>query len=492
MTPDLHDATREEHDVIVPGQADRQGFIIRHRHPYTYRKLFDVPTDFRNARVFIRFESVSGTAKVWVNDHEIAGHQGGFTIWNREITDAIRFNGSNAVAVEVTDPDAKQWSSGFDHGGILRDVRLLAVPADYFSRLHVETDFDQEYKDATLKVTASVVLTKVTSGRVRLRLLGPDGGEVAIEPNEFEIERRRDSVQLEIPVRSPLKWDAEHPHLYRLVGELASVDGVRGTTERVFGFRKIEVRDRRVFVNGMQVKLRGGGRFDSDPVLGHTLSPAQCEEEVRLFKEANVNYIRPACCPALESYLDACDRLGMYVESETNVTFTRGSESDPRLTSLFVNQLAEMIEANRSHRCVLLWSLGNESDYGINIAKMFEYTESEDKTRPILFSWSQEIPPGAPLPYALYSYHYPDYAGDLGAPGVAVFNRRALREIPAIMPVLHDEFAHGACYCRQDLERDPNTRNFWGESIRIFWERMYPAEGCLGGAIWAQSARDWS
>jgi hypothetical protein len=176
----------------------------------------------------------------------------------------------------------------------------------------------------------------------------------------------------------------------------------------------------------------------------------------------------------------------MYVEGETAVTFTRGTESDPEFTSLFVDQMAAMIEANRDHPCILHWSLGNESSYGINIAKTFEYTQQVDPSRPVLFSWSHSIPPDKPLPFHIYSYHYPDFDGDLGKAGVNFFNGggKMSRPIPE-MPILHDEFAHGPCFDFDELKRDPNIHNFWGESIKLFWEKMYRTAGCLGGSIWA-------
>jgi hypothetical protein len=471
--------------VAVPGQADKQGIAIKRDTLYAYRTDFKIPADFAGKRVFLRFESISGTATPYINSVPLEAHQGGFTIWSREITEHVSPGETAHLAIGVLDPLPARWICGFDSGGISRSVQLIALPRDYITRLHIDTDLDGQYRNAVLRVEMQVQLSSASRCHIRLHLTDPHGRGVSLAQPNIPVTTDKATVS-EIPLPAAVKWDAEHPNLYTLEANLFVDDELEQTTEKKFGVRKIELDGNRVRVNGMEIKLRGGGRFDSNPLLGHTLSAEQCDEEVRTFKDANINYLRPACYPASEAYLEACDRHGMYVEGETTVTFTRGTESDPQFTPLFMNQMAAMIEANRDHPSVLHWSLGNESSYGINIAKTFEYTQQADPSRPILFSWSHSIPPDKPLPFNIYSYHYPDFDGDLGKAGVNFFNGggKMSRPIPP-MPILHDEFAHGPCFDFDELKRDPNVHNFWGESIKLFWERMYQTPGCLGGSIWA-------
>jgi hypothetical protein len=471
--------------IVVPGQADMQGVAIKRDVAYAYRTTMKIPADFRGKRIFLRFESVSGIATPYINGVALEQHQGGFTIWSREITDHASAGSTADIAIGILDPVAAHWSCGFDYGGICRSVALIATPHDYLTRLHVHADLDREYRDAVLRIETEAQISGDASCRVELRLTDPHGHAVALPHSQIEITNEMPLTTIQVSLPAAIKWDAEHPNLYMLEARFFVGGRHEQTLQKKFGVREIEVSGNKVLVNGMEIKLRGGGRFDSNPKLGHTLSTEQCEEEVRIFKDANVNYLRPACYPASEAYLEACDRYGMYVEGETSVTFTRGTESNPDLTPLFMDQMAAMIEANRDHPCILHWSLGNESSYGINIAKTFEYAQRVDPSRPVLFSWSHSIPPEDPLPYNLYSYHYPNTTDDLGKPGVAVFNGGKLnRPIPE-MPVLHDEYGHGPCYDLDELKRDPNVHNFWGESIKIFWERMFQTPGCLGGSIWA-------
>jgi hypothetical protein len=149
-----------------------------------------------------------------------------------------------------------------------------------------------------------------------------------------------------------------------------------------------------------------------------------------------------------------------------------------------------MIERDRSHASVIIWSLGNESSYGSNVLKEAEYARAEDKTRPLMFSWSHEVPPELQAQVQdIYSYHYASTRRDLAAGG-PVFggdlqSNREKGTDPTDYPVLHDEYAHIPVYIQEELRRDPGIREFWGRSIKLFWERMFPTKGALGGAIWA-------
>ncbi|HEX2100312.1 MAG TPA: glycoside hydrolase family 2 TIM barrel-domain containing protein, partial [Candidatus Synoicihabitans sp.] len=429
-------------------------------------------------------EGVTGNARAWVNGVELDGHHGGFTIWNREITQLVRAGEFAWLTVSVEEP-TKETSTNTYTGGIIRDVKLLALPTNHLTRFHLETDLDESFRDATLRVWTAGSLAPGGTARVELTLTAPDGAEVALTPAVLELRAETGDARIDIPVTAPLLWEAEHPHLYRLRARLVVNGREQQTLVRHVGFREITLHGQRLLVNGQPVKLHGAAQFDGDALLGTTLLPADAERDVKLYKAANMNFVRPSSYPATQAFLDACDRYGLFVEAECPVTFTRGAESDPKLTPIFLQQTAEMIESDRSHPSIIIWQIANESDYGPNIRKMYEYIKAEDPTRPIVYSWSHAVPPDEPLPYDIYSYHYPPYDADLGKAGVAVFNSKAARELPTHMPVLADEIAHVATYNRDELQRDPNVRNFWGESIRVFWDKVRQTEGSLGGAIWA-------
>jgi hypothetical protein len=203
------------------------------------------------------------------------------------------------------------------------------------------------------------------------------------------------------------------------------------------------------------------------------VTPDLDEMDARLFRDANINFIRTSHYPPTEAFLAACDRYGIYVEEENAVCFlaTHGNlatSDNPAYADRFVGQFAEMVERDRSHPCVIMWSLGNESQWGDNIRRLYGYAKKEDPTRPVIWSYPDSVPRGT-LGYDVYSYHYPNFDTDLKS---------------ATIPRINDEWAHVACYNVETLKRDPGVRDFWGASIAKFWENAFTSDGCLGGAIW--------
>jgi hypothetical protein len=464
-------------DIDVPGECTMQGFQIARDAEYPFKKSFLVPDDFQGKRIFLRFDGLYSYGRVWVNGHYVRDHRGGFTSWDCEITPFVRAGEEAWITVGVTDEsDNISWQSNYAKhyvGGILRDVKLFAVPADYVTRLHVETEFDSAFADALLHVTAKVAFDRARSARLELSLKDPDGNNVAIHPATLRLSRRDSEAAISVPVTRPAKWDCEHPRLYTLEAVLKQSGSAAQTLVKKFGFRKVEVRGNQVYVNGDPVKLHGGCRHDVYPTRGRSSTPALDEQDVNLLKNANFNFVRTSHYPPSESFLESCDHHGLYIEEETAACFvgtqSPNAENDPHHTAQFMNQFAGMIERDRDHPCVVLWSLGNESRWGPNFSKEYSYVKIEDPTRPIIFSYPDTVPKGVKA-YDVCSEHYPKFSSDFAS---------------ASRPKLNDEFGHISCYNQETLRRDPGVRNYWGRSIKEFRRRMFEASGCLGGSIWA-------
>jgi hypothetical protein len=463
-------------DIQVPGECVTQGFQISRGSEYPFKAHVPIPAEFRGQRIFLRFDGVYSFCRLWVNGTFVRDHEGGFTTWEADITDLVKPGEAAWVALGITDrgDDISNGSEYAKHsiGGILRDVRLIAVPPTHLSRLHVAIDLDASYGDATLELTAAVAFSGGRAATVRLQLDDSQNRPVPLTPSSITLTPADAEGTVRIPVEKPQKWDAEHPRLYTLRATLVVDDAEGETVSRKLGFRKVSVSGNRLLVNGKEVKLRGVCRHSVHPLHGRS-TPADIDElDAVLLRDANVNFVRTSHYPPTERFLDACDRYGIYVEEETAVCFQSketGSTSDPDYTPRFLNQFAEMIERDRSHPAVLFWSLGNESRWGQNIAKEYAYAKQEDTTRPVIFSYPNTIPVGT-AGYDLYSMHYPRYDGELRSP---------------LVPKLNDEYAHISCYNLETLRRDPGVRNFWGESLKRFWENCFSSAGCLGGAIWA-------
>ena len=467
-------------DVTVPGELTAQGHPIARDSEYPYKRSIHIPASARGKKVFLRFDGVYSYARVWVNSKFVREHHGGFTSWDCDITEFATPGQTAWLTVGVTDrADEISYASNYAKhyiGGILRGVKLLVLPADYVSRFHIETDLDPTYKDATLRVTAAAAFHGAPSATLNLQLRDSQGNPVAIEPSTIALSSEKPEAAVAIPVAAPLKWDSEHPNLYALEATVV-IDGHETQKHaRQFGFRKVERRKNRLYVNGDEVKLRGVCRHDTHPLRGRSVTREIDEKDALLLRDANVNFVRTSHYPPAESFLEACDRIGIYVEEESAVCFVNQpwsiaapTESNPDFTFRFLHQFAEMIERDRSHPSIIIWSLGNESHWGTNFAKEREYVKPEDASRPTIFSYPETVTAGFDG-YDIYSKHYPNFDGDLTSKD---------------FPELNDECIHIACYDADTLKRDPGVRNYWGHFIKRFWENSYTSEGCLGGAIWA-------
>ncbi len=479
-------------DIEVPGECLMQGFRIRHNIGYPFKKEVAIPADFAGQKILLRFDGAYSYARVWVNGHFVRDHHGGFTTWDCEITDLVEPGKTAWLTVEITDRDDEvSYGSGYAHhliGGILRDISLLALPQEHISYLHVVTELDSEYRDAALEIEAGVNFGKAEKGELRFSLSDRNGGPIRLRPFVLRLTKSNPTGQIRIPVRQPLLWDAEHPNLYTLAASLrVSGRTVHKRAQKV-GFREVEIAGNKLLVNGRPVKLRGACRHDVHPLLGRRSTRDFDRLDVRLAREANFNFIRTSHYPPSKAFLDFCDAYGMYVEEETAVCFVGThrspdyhpisfSQDDPAFTARYIGQLAEMVERDRNHPSVIVWSIGNENLYGTNFKTEYDWVKAADPTRPVMFSYPGKVP-GEIRCYDILSLHYPTYEGDLNQYGIVAKNFAS-----GDVPVIFDEWAHAPCYDTATLIEDPNVRNFWGESLKKFWDKTFESEA-VGGAIW--------
>ncbi|MGB6688931.1 MAG: glycoside hydrolase family 2 TIM barrel-domain containing protein [Terracidiphilus sp.] len=458
--------------IEVPGELVMQGFDISPDVEYPCRRTLHIPGEFANHRIFVRFDGVYSRARVWVNGVFVRDHSGGFTSWDAEITDHVQAGTSAQSVVSITDrsDDISQGSYYAKHSiaGMIRDVRMFALPKTHLRGLAVTASFDRD-RGGTISLKAELSSPDGAGAALRFTLRDSSGDVVTLEPASEPVVSPEKPLVHELRVGSAKAWDAEHPNLYRLEIGLVVGGQVTATMERMVGFRTVYRVGNELLVNGLPVKLHGVCRHSIHPLFGRAV-PAEFDgKDAVLFREANVNFVRTSHYPPTEAFLDACDRHGIYVEEETAVCWSTGSSSNPDLKERFLTQFQEMIARDRHHPCVLFWSLGNESSWGPNIAAEKECAREQDPTRPTIFSYP-DTAPMATNGYDIYSKHYADVGSSLDS---------------STYPLLNDEFAHISCYNLDTLRRDPGVRNFWGESIKRFGDRFLASDGCLGGSIWA-------
>ena len=488
---DIDEGNMTWNNIQVPGEVMMQGYPIKHDIPFVYKKSFILPADFQGHGVKLRFEGVYSYARLWINGIFIREHHGGFTAWDCDITDVVNPGDSIRLILEVTDrADEISYASGYAKhqiGGILRDVSLLALPLSYPENIAVITDLDENYENAILKVSGDIENPKKDL-QVDIALLDPvNNSNISLECNSIGLDIIG-SFQFTNTIINPLKWDAEHPNLYSLLISLKENEDLLWRQEYKIGFREVEIEGNKLLVNGKEVKLRGACRHDIHPLLGRLSTPEYDLKDVLLAKEANMNFIRTSHYPPSVNFLDLCDKYGLYVEDETAVCFVGShrteeyrpgdSEDDPAYTDRYLSQLAEMVDNHKNHPSVIMWSVGNENEYGSNFKRSFDWVKENDTTRPVIFSYPGKVPEDVNA-YEILSMHYPDISGNLKQYRIQT-NGFGYGQ----MPVIFDEWAHVACYNNFTVIEDPNIRDFWGRSLNMMWKKTFEADGGLGGAIW--------
>jgi beta-galactosidase len=309
---------------------------------------------------------------------------------------------------------------------------------------------------------------------------------------------------LEGEVKNPAKWTAETPNLYTLVLSLCDTNGTVIEADRCrVGFRKIEIRNGRFLVNGQPIRLRGVNRHENDPDTGHTLSLARMIQDIRLMKRDNINAVRTCHYPDDPRWYELCDQYGLYVLDEANLEAqgTRGFlANDPDWAAAFLDRGISLVERDKNHPSVVIWSLGNESGYGPNFAAMSAWIHDFDPTRPVHYEGAQGVAPSdsafepgqtpdvpqtkTPTPFHYWpdpptvdmiSRFYPRLTNAYAKP-TDPSNTRWVRFLKIAQqtndtrPVLTSEYAHAMGNALGNLQE--------------YWDEIYANPRMLGGFIW--------
>jgi hypothetical protein len=469
--------------IEVPGEWVMQGFTVKSGEYAGYVRSFKIPNEWKGKRILLKCEAVYSECEIWINKKQVGRHLGGMTAFQTDITSQVK-NGENNISITVRSESLADTLSNASQyavhplGGITRPIYLIALPEVNVASFHVSTTFDSKYEDATLKTELKIAneTAKEQKAELKLTLRDVSGKTIAATGKSVTIvtivPNTVNPTTIELNVASPKKWDPEHPNLYFLECAV-NIDGKEITKViRRFGFRQIEVRKNQVFVNNQPIKLKGVCRHEVSPVRGRSLTGNQWAEDVRIFKEANVNYIRTSHYPPNEKLMDACDELGMFVEEEAPFCWAiEKPVNDENYFEAILQPTLEMVERDKSHPCIIQWSLANESE---NFTELFktsaDQVKAADPSRPRNFSQYGEDGDGGYL--EIGNHHYPGPGG----PDKYRDNRR---------PVTFDEFCHLNAYNRYELMTDPGVRDFWGDILLNMWEKMYYSKGVLGGALWA-------
>jgi len=367
----------------------------------SYLRSFVLPSTWKHREVFVHFAGVDSAFYIWLNGERVGYSQGSRTPAEFNLTPYLKA-GKNHLAVQVfrwCDGSYLEDQDGWRMSGIFRDVYLYCTPRTRIRDFFVTTDLDTAYRDALLRTEVS---------------LKHHAGSVS-EPGEIEVilsdKKRRVAatavplgrlapgaekrVVLETPVANPRKWTHETPELYDLHvirkrgGEIMEV-----VTCRV-GFREVEVKGSVLMLNGKPILFKGVNRVEHDPVHGKTVPRDALERDLHLMKQHNINCLRTAHYPHDTALYELCDELGILVIDEANVEshgMRYGAESlakQPEWKAQHVERAMNMVERDKNHPSVVMWSHGNEAGNGENIVAMDDFCHTRDPSRPTHYHFQE-------------------------------------------------------------------------------------------------------
>ena len=363
-------------NVVMPFEG-RPPHVPAENPTGVYRRAFSVPRAWRRRRIVLGFGAAEGALYVLLNGSPVGISKDSRTPAEFDVTELVRHDGTNelvAVVLRWSDASFVEDQDQWWHAGLSRHVYLYATDETHIEDVFVRGELDDDCRDGRLVVAASIG-GPASGGELEARLLDPAGRAVA----EAVFQGA-----LELTVGSPRRWSAEEPALYTLVVSLPG--GVRESVACRVGFRRVEVREGRLLLNGKALQIRGVNRHDHDDTRGRAVGRELMEADARLMKQSNVNAVRTSHYPNDPYWLDLCDRYGLYVVDEANIeshAFYDDVCRDPRYASAFVERVRNMVERDKNHPSVILWSLGNESGYGPNHDAAAGWVRARDPSRPL-------------------------------------------------------------------------------------------------------------
>lgn len=362
--------------------------FVEERNNYTgsYRKMVTVPADWKGERIYLHVGSATSNLMVWVNGKFVGYSEDSKVSAEFDLTKYLTPGKENLIAMQVM-----RWCDGsyledqdfWRFTGIAREVYLYARPQAHIADLFITPDLVNNYQDGTLEVKLNAVGAKGET--VMFSLKDKEGKEVAAQTAKVG---GNGEVKVNFDIKNPLKWTAETPNLYTLYTTLMDGKQVAEVVPQRVGFRKVEIKNAQVLVNGQPVLFKGANRHELDPVTGYVVSMDPMLEDIRVMKELNINAVRTCHYPNDPRWYELCDIYGIYMVAEANIESHGMGYGDKTLAKEPTYEKAHLernesnIKIYKNHPSIIFWSVGNEAGYGPNFEKAYDLVKAYDPSRP--------------------------------------------------------------------------------------------------------------
>ncbi|MCX6302397.1 MAG: DUF4981 domain-containing protein, partial [Bacteroidia bacterium] len=412
--------TRNWDDIEVPSNWQMKGYdipiYVNITYPYeknpplikhdfnpvgSYKREFTVPSEWKNKEVFLHFGAISSAFYVWVNEQLVGYFEDSKTPSEFNITKYLK-KGKNSLAVEVY-----RWCDGsyledqdfWRLSGIQRTVFLHARPETYIRDFFVKGDLENDYKDGLLEL--AVDLKGPADNAYDLVM------EASLYDNELKlftesVDAKLTEGKATLYIRKNLpeikRWSAETPDLYSLVISLKDKNGkILECVSSKIGFRKVEIINSQLLINGVAVYIKGTNIHEHDDINGHVIDEALILKDIRVMKSNNINAVRTSHYPEQELWYEMCDKYGLYLIDEANIeSHGIGYDKDvtladkPEWAAAHLDRMQSLVERDKNHPSIIIWSLGNEAGDGHNFLADYKWAKERDNTRPVQYEGAEK------------------------------------------------------------------------------------------------------
>jgi beta-galactosidase len=413
-----HDVSSWE-NINVPGHWEMQGWSVPiyldEEYPFppdppfvphdynavgSYVKTFELDENWNGRDIFIHFGGVRSAFYFWLNGEFIGYSQGSKTPAEFDITDKV-ITGDNRIAVQVYRFSDGSYLEGQDTwrvSGLERDVYLYAVPKTRISDLFVKAELNDDLKSGYFSLDIDFLQDDETAEEMTIKAVLTGSSEILFDSTAVV----KKSILFEEVIDQINPWSAEYPYLYNLQINLinAQKEVIESLTQQV-GFKRVEIINGNLLVNGKAIMFRGVNRHEWDPVRGRSITEEIMVKDIKLMKENNINAVRTSHYPNQKRWYELCNKYGLYVIDEANIEahgmqFHENSyghiANDPTWTAQWIDRGKRMVERDKNQPCIIMWSMGNEAGDGENFVKLYEWIKSRDNTRPVVYqpAWYED------------------------------------------------------------------------------------------------------
>ena len=430
-------------------------------HVGSYRRTFTVPADWKGENIYIHIGSATSNLTLYVNGKYVGYSEDSKVAAEFDITKYITPGKENLIAMQIMRWCDGSWNEDQDFWrlcGIARECYLYARPKAHIEDLFITPDLVNNYKDGVLRGKIDLVNGKGKT--VKMRLTDAKGKEV-LSQSVTALDNGPITFDYQTGELANIKaWSAEIPNLYNLYVSLYDGDKLLECIPQRIGFRKVEIKNQQLLVNGQPILIKGVDRHELDPDGGYVVSVKRMIQDIQMMKQLNVNAVRTCHYPDDPRWYELCDEYGIYVTAEANIEShgmgygEKSLSKDARFHDMHIERQRHNIYVLKNHPSIIVWSLGNEAGYGKNFEDSYDFVKAYDPSRPCQYeqagSWGKTD---------IYCPMYADYG----------HCERYCKEGNA-RPLIQCEYAH--------------TMGNSGGGFKEYWDLIRRTPNYQGGYIW--------